>query len=107
METRYEKLLLALPPSELASASAASLTGWRDEAAATLRYEWTLDDFVNYLTTWSGYRRLLDSDRTKASLLDGLKTDLAKDLGRGDRLRVHFDVFVVFYRKRSEGGGDD
>ncbi|MFC3244367.1 hypothetical protein ACFOJ6_21160 [Gordonia humi] len=62
-----------------------------DVAAPPIRRDWTLDEFVDYLGTWSATRRARDAGRT--DLLDALRVDLAPVWG--ERRRVTWPVTVV------------
>ena len=108
IENRYEKLLLnvsspGFPPDR---SFPSDLEGWRDEKASELKYEWSLDNFARYLETWSGYRELLARDEKKTAILTELKSDLKEELGGDEILSVHFDIFVVYYRKKGNGNGN-
>ena len=97
VETRYEKL--SQDTNSLQSLGIADLVGWHEPAIATLSYDWPLDSFVHYLTTWSGYRRLLDKDSAHASLLHDFTAYAKNELDEGANLCIDFDVFAVFYKK--------
>ena len=108
IENRYEKLLLNVssPGFSTDRSFPSDLEGWRDEKASELKYEWSLDNFARYLETWSGYRELLARDENKTAILTELKSDLKEELGGDEILSVHFDIFVVYYRKKGNGNGN-
>ena len=95
IETRYERLLLD------SSSGAGDLIGWRDEALTTLKYDWPVDNFLSYLSTWSGYRRLIAKDESNVSLLSDLAANLKTGVTGTDNVCVDFDVFAVYYRKKT------
>ena len=60
--------------------------------APAIQRDWTLDEFVGYLGTWSASMRARDAGR--GDLLDSLRADLAPAWGEGRR-RVRWPLTVI------------
>ena len=97
VETRYERLMMDV--FSLQNHDIQSLTGWREERLTTLSYDWPLENFVQYLSTWSGYRRLLAGDASNKSFLQNFTEAAKSELPAAETLCVDFDIFAVFYKK--------
>ena len=97
VETRYERLLM--DDFSLRDHHIPNLNGWREETLTTLAYDWPLHNFVQYLNTWSGYRRLLATDATNSSLLQSFVEAAEAEAGSAETICVDFGIFAVFYQK--------
>ncbi|CAF1236547.1 unnamed protein product [Rotaria sordida] len=102
----YKKLLPYFPPDrhQIDSKYADIILPFeekiRDESVK-IKYEWNLDRFLAYISTWSGYVHYMQKYPDKNIILD-LRRDLFKAMkteNENEQMKINFGTFILLGRK--------